>query len=171
MRIVRQLSVVAAVIAIAPALSACQNFDLDKLDVFGLSEKKKLPGERRTVFPEGVPGVTQGVPAEYLAGNRPAEDTQQVATAPAAAADAESAEKPAATPAAPKRARATTRTPSQVRAQERQAAQPVSQQAAPAAPWPDQSPQPQPQQQQTQQAPWPTPQQSTPQSPWPAPSR
>ena len=35
----------------AAALTACHGFRLDKLDVFGLNEKKKLPGERKELFP------------------------------------------------------------------------------------------------------------------------
>ncbi|HEY4143091.1 MAG TPA: hypothetical protein VGM57_16855 [Pseudolabrys sp.] len=61
-----------------PVLAGCSNFDPDSLDVFGLNEKKKLPGERRAVFPEGVPGVSQGIPPEYLQGNQPPPDTAQV---------------------------------------------------------------------------------------------
>jgi hypothetical protein len=34
--------------------------------------KKPLPGERRAVFPEGVPGVQQGVPPELMRGNQQA---------------------------------------------------------------------------------------------------
>ena len=33
--------------------------------------KKPLPGERRAVFPEGVPGVPQGVPREMVKGYQP----------------------------------------------------------------------------------------------------
>jgi hypothetical protein len=33
--------------------------------------KKKLPGERKPVFPEGIPGVAQGVPPELIKGNQP----------------------------------------------------------------------------------------------------
>jgi hypothetical protein len=36
--------------------------------------KKPLPGERRAVFPEGVPGVQQGVPRELMRGSQPAGD-------------------------------------------------------------------------------------------------
>jgi hypothetical protein len=54
----------------APVLAGCANFDPDSLDIFGLNEKKKLPGDRRAVFPEGVPGVSQGIPPEYLKGRR-----------------------------------------------------------------------------------------------------
>jgi hypothetical protein len=32
--------------------------------------KKPLPGDRRAVFPEGVPGVQQGVPSELVRGNQ-----------------------------------------------------------------------------------------------------
>lgn len=32
--------------------------------------KKPLPGERRAVFPEGVPGVQQGVPPELMRGHQ-----------------------------------------------------------------------------------------------------
>ena len=48
---------------------------MDKLDVFDLNEKKKLPGERKELFPEGVPGVTQGIPPEYMKGNQPPPDS------------------------------------------------------------------------------------------------
>src|SRR6266571_227823 len=67
-----------AVLALAlPALSGCADFDADKLDIFGLNEKKKLPGERKAVFPEGVPGVSQGIPPEYVKGNQPPPETAQ----------------------------------------------------------------------------------------------
>ena len=65
-------------VALAPVLAGCENFDLDKLDVFHLNEKKKLPGERHPVFPAGVPGVTQGIPPEYLKGNQPPPETADV---------------------------------------------------------------------------------------------
>ena len=32
-------------------MTACDDFDPDKLDVFGLNNKKKLPGEREALFP------------------------------------------------------------------------------------------------------------------------
>jgi hypothetical protein len=37
--------------------------------------KKKLPGERKPVFPEGVPGVAQGIPSDLVKGSQPAPDT------------------------------------------------------------------------------------------------
>jgi hypothetical protein len=68
-----------ALVALAPVLAACADFDPDKLDVFNLNDKKKLPGERKPLFPEGVPGVTQGIPPEYLKGNQPPPETAQAA--------------------------------------------------------------------------------------------
>ena len=35
-----------------------------------LDTKKKLPGERKAVFPEGVPGLEQGVPKDLYKGSR-----------------------------------------------------------------------------------------------------
>jgi hypothetical protein len=75
------------------------------------TSKKPLPGERRAVFPEGVPGVQQGVPPDMVRGNQP---TPQSAAVPQSAATPESddaAPAPAAQPKATKtvrRARSTT---------------------------------------------------------------
>ena len=74
MRRMHRIVMLAALVALAPALSGCANFDPDKLDVFGLNEKKKLPGDRKAVFPEGVPGVSQGIPPEFIKGNQPPPD-------------------------------------------------------------------------------------------------
>src|SRR3954463_10900924 len=93
-----------------PVLAGCSNFDPDSLDIFGLNEKKKLPGDRRAVFPEGVPGVSPGIPPEYLKGNQPAAETGQVLPAepekpvakkPAQAARGRRKPKPRATASAP----------------------------------------------------------------------
>ena len=51
-----------------------------------LDTKKKLPGERKPVFPEGVPGLEQGVPKELYKGSRQEQIDQQNAAAAAAAA-------------------------------------------------------------------------------------
>jgi len=50
---------------LALTLGACESFDLTNLIP---DTKKKLPGERRDVFPEGVPGVSKGVPPELVKG-------------------------------------------------------------------------------------------------------
>ena len=66
--------VTAGVLAFGLALAGCDSFDpLDKLadfDIMGVS-KKPLPGERRPVFDQGVPGVPQGVPPELVKGYQP----------------------------------------------------------------------------------------------------
>lgn len=134
-----RIAVVVAALAVMPALAGCANFDPDNLDVFGLTEKKKIPGERKPVFPEGVPGVTQGVPPQYIKGNQ--------AAAEAALAVPEAApppEEPKAEPPKPKpkrkavvaKPRPAAAAPVQPVAQQPQQANP--QQASP-APWPQAS--------------------------------
>jgi len=51
----------------------------DTLETFEFWDaKKKLPGERKPVFPEGVPGVSQGIPPELMRGYQ--EPTPQAET-------------------------------------------------------------------------------------------
>lgn len=54
----------------AALVSGCSGsaFDPDKLDFSLFDTKQKLPGERKDVFPGGVPGVTPGVPPEMVKG-------------------------------------------------------------------------------------------------------
>jgi hypothetical protein len=67
-------------------LSGCanNNFDMDPSTWFP-DGKKKLPGDRRDVFPEGVPGVTQGIPPEMIRGNPANQAAQDPSLAPQAA--------------------------------------------------------------------------------------
>ncbi len=151
MRRPRNILPLVLLLAMAPAFAGCANFDLDKLDVFGWNEKKKLPGERQPVFPEGVPGVTQGIPPEYIKGHQPPEDSAQlIPPEPAASA-------PPPAPEKPKPKAAVKRTP-------KPAAKPKPVAAAPQA---------EPAAQQQQPAAWPAPQQqdagtSSNTAPWPA---
>src|SRR6059036_1931612 len=46
------------------------------------SSKKKLPGDRKPVFPEGVPGVAQGIPQELVKGNQPPQESGFASTDP-----------------------------------------------------------------------------------------
>ena len=56
-------------LALGLALTACENFDpTDIFDAEIFNTKKKLPGERIPVFPQGTPGVPQGVPQELVKG-------------------------------------------------------------------------------------------------------
>jgi len=161
----KRVILIASLLTFGMALSSCADFDPDKLDIFGVNEKKKLPGERRALFPEGVPGVTQGVPPDLMKGHQQALDTQQVDLPPAA----EEKPKPKPKPRVVRRAPA--RAPAHEPAQASEPAQPNQQQ--PAAPWPSTTPPAQAPQQarQAPQTPWPAPpqQQQRAPTPWPDP--
>jgi hypothetical protein len=80
----RSQRVIAAAVAIAlsSALAGCtgglSSFDpSDMLDF--LDTKKKLPGERKPVFPQGVPGLEQGVPKDLYKGAAQQRDAPAVA--------------------------------------------------------------------------------------------
>lgn len=146
------------------ALAACADFDLDKLDVFHLNDKKKLPGERKELFPQGVPGVTQGIPPEYMKGNQPPPETAQTLPADEAKPAAEPDKKTAAVEFEPEPKPKPKRKAKPRTASQQPAAQTTSQQQP--ASWPQQEQQPAPQQSQT---PWPAPQgQATTAAPWPS---
>src|SRR6476619_3880098 len=80
---------VAVVIALSGVLAGCRssmaNFDPSDL-IDTLDTEKKLPGERKPVFPDGVPGLEQGVPKDLYKGSRQEQIDQQNAAAAAAAA-------------------------------------------------------------------------------------
>jgi hypothetical protein len=172
-----------ALVVVGPVLTGCSDFDPDKLDVFNLNEKKKLPGERKEVFPGGVPGVAQGVPPEYMKGYQPPPDaTADALQAPAGSAaatgddmkktaSAEPAEEAKPKPKAKPKPRVASRPPARVTVQP--SAQGQQQQQT--APWPE--PAQQAQQSQQSQSPWPAAQQQpqqpqqAEQSPWPAPAQ
>jgi hypothetical protein len=87
MRRSQRLIAAAIVVALSGVLAGCSsglsNWDpTDLLDF--LDTKKKLPGERKPVFPEGVPGLEQGVPKELYKGSRQEQIDQQNAAAAAA---------------------------------------------------------------------------------------
>lgn len=90
MRPIARLVFVAVVVVAGPVLSACES--LDTFEIF--DSKKKLAGERKPVFPEGVPGVATGVPPELVRGYREPEG----GTVDPAKAAAEAAAEPAAKP-------------------------------------------------------------------------
>jgi hypothetical protein len=97
MRRSQRLIAASVLIALTGALGGCSsgltNWDpTDLLDF--LDTKKKLPGERKPVFPDGVPGLEQGVPKELYKGSRQEQIDQQNAQAAAAAAAAPPPEEP-----------------------------------------------------------------------------
>jgi hypothetical protein len=148
-----RLVLAVVVLAAGPVLSAC-----DSLDSFELFDtKKKLAGERKEVFPDGIPGVTSGVPPELVKGYR----EQEGGVLDPAKAAAEAAAEPAAKPKKPK----AEPKPAPQRTASKPAPKPQAQQpdpsAAPtrvAAPEPAQQPPP------SQVAPWPV---AQPQVAWP----
>jgi hypothetical protein len=139
------LVLAAAVAATGPVLSACDS--LDTFEIF--DSKKKLVGERKPVFPEGVPGAATGVPPELVKGYHepeggvpdPAKAAAEAAAGPTAKpkpkpAPQRTASKPAPKPQAPPDPYAAAPT--------RAAAPEPAQQPAPqtaTAPWPSAQPQ------------------------------
>jgi hypothetical protein len=138
----------APALALGVMLGGCESLDFSSITSF-LDTKKPLPGERRPVFPEGVPGVAQGVPPELMKGNQEnqaALATPEAQPAPAPAAQPKPRPKPRATAAAkpaPQPAAASQPQPA--------AASPASQPQA-ASPWPSSQ-----QRQQQPASPWPEP--------------
>jgi hypothetical protein len=133
MRFVARLVLAAVVMAAGPVLSACDS--LDSIELF--DSKKKLTGERKPVFPEGVPGVSSGVPPELVRGYREPEgglaDPARAAAAAAADPGAGAKPKPQRTASKPK--------PKTSDPDQPAPAQQSSAQGAP-APWPSQQPPP-----------------------------
>jgi hypothetical protein len=168
MRAIRGILLTLVLVAFGGALAGCESME----NFTFWDTKKKLTGVRKPVFPEGVPGVEQGIPAELVKGyQEPAQPgVDPAAQAAQATADKEETKKPEAKPKPkPKVARPRPQPqpaqaqpaawPAQQSAppQQGQAAWPTQQQQAPppqqTAPWPGSQPQ-QPQAQQG--APWPT---------------
>ena len=167
MRRSQRLIAAAVLVSLSTVLAGCSdslsNWDpTDMLDF--LDTKKKIPGDRKPVFPDGVPGLEQGVPKELYKGSAQERIDQQNAQAaaaasapagaptskqakskgkqPAAATDAASAEDGGANaaPPAPKpkkiaRKRTTAPPPDQQTAQPAQSGQPAQPQQS-AAPFP-----------------------------------
>jgi hypothetical protein len=164
----QRLIAAAVLISLSGALAGCSD-SLDKLTSWDptdyldfLDTKKKIPGERKPVFPDGVPGLEQGVPKQLYKGSAQERIDQQNAQAAAAASaapagaskskQAKSKSKPPATaenaapeedgsiaaaPPAPKpkkivRQRTTAPPPDQQTAQPGQPGQPAQQTAPPA---------------------------------------
>jgi len=167
MRSIRCAVTVVALVLVGSVLAGCADFDLDKLDVFGLNEKKKLPGDRKELFPGGVPGVTQGIPPEYMKGNQPPPETAQAPANDQAKQAAAAGSKTAAAEEEPKPKpkRKPRPAPTQITVggtgQQQQPQQPPPQQV-PQAPWPQDS------QPASQQSPWPSQGQTNAAAPWPS---
>ena len=161
MRSVARVIVVA--VALGLPLGGCGTMtpDFDPMDWLAgdwFGTKKPLPGDRRQVFPEGVPGVARGVPSELMKDGQRAEEQQAAAPAlEAAIREVEPKPKPKARPKPKPKAVATSE----------------PEQSAPRASAPPRQPAQQQQQQQQQQVQWPEPAparpQPQPQIQWPDP--
>lgn len=97
MRRSQRLIAASVLVALSGALAGCSsgfgNWDpTDLLDF--LDTKKKLPGDRKPVFPDGVPGLEQGVPKELYKGNVEQQQQLEQQNAQAAAAAAPPPEEP-----------------------------------------------------------------------------
>jgi hypothetical protein len=78
----QRLIAAAVVIALSGALAGCSSSitNWDPTDLFDfLDTKKKLPGERKPVFPGGVPGLEQGVPKDLYKGANQQQEPPAVA--------------------------------------------------------------------------------------------
>ena len=86
MRRSQRLIASAVLISFCGVLAGCSSsmddFDPSSMLDF-LDNKKKLPGKREQVFPEGVPGIEQGVPKDLYKTNIEREQQQQAAAAAA----------------------------------------------------------------------------------------
>lgn len=94
MRRSQRLIATAVLISLCGVLAGCSGGGLsnwdpsDMLDF--LDTKKKLPGKREPVFPDGVPGIEQGVPRDLYKSNVEQQQQEQAAAAAAAAPSDES---------------------------------------------------------------------------------
>src|SRR4029079_6658325 len=75
----RRIVLIASLLACGIMLRRCATLDATEW----FNTKKPLPGERKEMFPGGVPGVAQGVPPELVEGYReqPAEPPPPVGEA------------------------------------------------------------------------------------------
>jgi hypothetical protein len=140
MRRMQRIVLLVALVMLAPDLAGCAKFDPDNLDIFGLNEKKKLPGDRKPLFPEGVPGVSQGIPPEFVKGNQTPPEGANAVTLPAEPARKTAAVDPADEPKPkPKRKPTVSKQkliPDQSPPPEQSQQQPPPPQQSSSAPWP-----------------------------------
>jgi hypothetical protein len=86
MRRSHRLMAAAMLIVFSTVLAGCSSSfgsDFDPTDLLDwLDTKKKLPGKREPVFPNGVPGMEQGVPKELYKGAQQDDPNAQALAAP-----------------------------------------------------------------------------------------
>jgi hypothetical protein len=143
MRAYARLVLVSFAVAAGVSLAGCDTVEWVTDSLQSLADtKRRLPGDRKPVFPEGVPGVAQGVPQEYLP-QKAGEEANEAAAkegeaAPKAAnAPTEKKDKPARKPPRPQATEAAKK-PAPAEPTQPQAAEPQSPAQAPSSqlPWP-----------------------------------
>ncbi len=160
----RRCILVLVAIGFGFALSGCTSGNLELDPAYWFPDgKKKLPGDRREVFPGGVPGVTQGVPPEMIRGNPANQPEQALAPEQQPAPQPEAEQKPRPRPKKVARPRPAPPPEPEQEAQPapratQAAPRPAQQQQQPAGAWPaPQAQQQQPQQQAPAAGAWPAP--------------
>jgi hypothetical protein len=103
---IARITITATALSLGLLLAGCDSFDPTAIfDAEIFNTKKKLPGERKPVFPEGTPGVSKGVPPELVKGYQPPPEEPPQAAVPEPKAEAKPKPKPkpkvAAKPPAP----------------------------------------------------------------------
>ena len=91
---IARIALTAAAVSLGVLLAGCDTFDPTAIfdaDIF--NTKKKLQGERKPVFPDGTPGVPQGVPQELVKGYQ-ATEPEPPPVAPEPKAEAKPKPKP-----------------------------------------------------------------------------
>jgi outer membrane biosynthesis protein TonB len=141
-----RITLTASALSLGLLLAGCESFDPTAIfDAEIFNTKKKLPGDRRPVFPEGTPGVPQGVPQELVKGYQPPAEPDPQAQAAVEPAEPKAKPKPKPKPkVVAKPVDQSTPTPVTVR--------PSQAQSQPQSQWPDP---PATQQQQPAAAQWP----------------
>jgi hypothetical protein len=125
---IARIALTVSALSLGLGLAGCESFDPTSIfDSDFFSTKKKLQGERRPVFPEGTPGVQQGVPAELVKGYQPTEQADPSAQQTTQTAEPKPEAKPKPKPK-PKVVAKPKPEPSAAQAQPAQAEQ---------TPWPD----------------------------------
>jgi hypothetical protein len=98
MRRTSRLLAAACLLGFASVLGGCGSLGTPSWDPTDLLDfldtKKRAPGERKPVFPEGVPGVNQGVPKEMVRGSAESRAAAEAQAAAAAAAQPVEAQPP-----------------------------------------------------------------------------
>jgi hypothetical protein len=94
----QRLIAASVLFALSAALAGCgTNGSFDPSDLLDfLDQKKKLPGDRKPVFPDGVPGIEQGVPKELYKGANAQQQDQPPVIEPTPAPAPAPKKKPAA---------------------------------------------------------------------------